>query len=70
MPTKIKKSGRPKIENPRSKQYRVRLTAEEFEKLEYLAIQNGRTMSDILRKGIEIQYENSEDVWDYGLSNK
>lgn len=49
------KRGRPKIENPRSMNYRLRLTQEEYDELEDLAERNGTTMSEILRNGIRLQ---------------
>lgn len=59
---KIKNSGRPKIENPKIKQYRLRLTEEDFQKLEYVASRKKEAMSDVLRKGVEIQYEILKDI--------
>ena len=46
------KRGRPKIENPRSMNYRLRLTQEEYDELEDLAERNGTTMQyqDEIRK--------------------
>ena len=44
--------GRPKIEEPKSRQYRLRLTEKEYEKLEYLAIRKKKTMADVLREGL------------------
>lgn len=46
--------GRPKLDNPRSKQYRLRLNDEEREKLEYLSERTGKTVSEILRFGVDL----------------
>lgn len=46
--------GRPKIKNPKNKQYRIRLTEEEYEKLKKLSIQEGVTMSELFRRTINI----------------
>lgn len=51
------KTGRPKLENARTKQYRLRLNDEEYEKLSYLSEKTGRSVSYILRFGVELQYE-------------
>lgn len=51
------KTGRPKLENARTRQYRLRLNDEEYEKLSYLSEKTGRSVSDILRFGVELQYE-------------
>ena len=51
------KTGRPKLENARTRQYRLRLNDEEHEKLSYLSEKTGRSVSDILRFGVELQYE-------------
>lgn len=51
------KTGRPKLENARTRQYRLRLNDEEYEKLSYLSEKTGKSVSDILRFGVELQYE-------------
>lgn len=51
------KTGRPKLENARTRQYRLRLNDEEYEKLSYLSEKTGNSVSDILRFGVELQYE-------------
>ena len=50
------KVGRPPKVDSRKRKYQLRMTQEEYEKLEYLSIQKGKTMSDILREGIEMIY--------------
>ena len=49
--------GRPKAENPKDLQYRLRLTKEEAEKLEYCCKVTGKTKADILREGLERIYQ-------------
>lgn len=51
------KTGRPKLENARTRQYRLRLNDEEYEKLSYLSEKTGNSVSDILRFGVELQNE-------------
>ena len=48
--------GRPKLENARRRQYRLRLNDEEFEKILYLMDTQNKKVSEILRHGIDIQY--------------
>ena len=50
----MNKKGRPPKNDSKNRQYRLRMTQEEYENLEKLAAQNGVTMSDILRTGIEL----------------
>lgn len=50
----MNKRGRPPKNDSKNRQYRLRMTQEEYENLEKLAAQNGVTMSDILRTGIEL----------------
>lgn len=52
----MKKRGRPS-ENPKHGQYRLRLSSKDIERLDYLVVQTGKTVADILRSGIEIQYK-------------
>lgn len=51
------KMGRPKVENPKALQYRIRLTEEEAQKLEYCSEKTGLTKADVLRKGLERVYQ-------------
>ena len=51
-----KKRGRPPTGESRTYQYRVRLSENEAELLEYLCDREGKTKADILRKGLAIQY--------------
>jgi predicted DNA-binding protein len=51
------KRGRHPIDNPKAIQYRIRLTQEEAEKLEYCCEATGRTKADILREGLERVYQ-------------
>lgn len=43
-------------ENPKNKTIKVRLDKNISEKLEFLAEKKEKTKADIIRKGIEIQY--------------
>lgn len=54
---KNEKRGRKPKTNPKNRQYRLRLNQEEYEKIEFLAIQKEMTMADILRKGVNMMYE-------------
>lgn len=48
------KMGRPKLENARTKQYRLRLNDEEYERLMDLSEKSGKSVSDILRFGVDL----------------
>ena len=50
-----KKMGRP-TESPRINQYRIRLTNEENEKLNYCSEETGKTKAEVLRMGLEKVY--------------
>lgn len=51
------KMGRPKLEHPKSTRFSVRLDDETVAKLDEVAKEKSVTRTDVLRKGIEIQYE-------------
>ena len=51
----IPRKGRPK-EDPRRNQYRIWLTDEEVEKLEFCNQTTRKSKADIIREGIEIVY--------------
>ena len=51
-----KKRGRPPIGEARTYGYRVRLTEDEAEILDYLSDKLGKSKAEILRKGLTIQY--------------
>lgn len=53
---------RPKSENPKVKQYRLRLTDEEYEKIKSIADFRGMTVSELLRKSVDF-YEKTKN-WD------
>lgn len=53
---KVGKIGRPPLKNARKRQYRIRLNDEEYEKILYLMDVQNTKISDILRKGVDIQY--------------
>ena len=50
------KMGRP-TEDPRRNQYRIRLTDEEVEKLEFCSQMTGKSKADIIREGIDTVYD-------------
>lgn len=50
------KRGRPVKEDAKRDGYRLRLNEEERDMLDILKIKTGRSISEILRKGIELQY--------------
>ena len=49
--------GRPKIDNPKDQQYKIRLTHAEKEKLETCARVTGKTKAAILLEGLELVYQ-------------
>ena len=51
-----KKRGRQASGESRAYQYRIRLSEDEAEMLEYLCDREGKTKADILRKGLMIKY--------------
>lgn len=48
------RTGRPKSENPKSRQFRMRLTEEEFSNLEQVAKQKSMTKTEVVMRGIEL----------------
>ena len=53
-------TGRPKSDNPRDMQYRLRLTSDEVKKLEYCCKVLGLTKAEVLRQGLEAMYEKAQ----------
>ncbi len=51
------KMGQKLTDNPKNKLIQVRMDKETVEKLDYLAKENGSNRSKVIRRGIEIQYE-------------
>ena len=51
-----KKRGRPSTGEARTYGYRVRLTEDEAEILDYLSDKLGKSKAEVLRKGLAIQY--------------
>lgn len=47
---------RPKSESPKNEQYRIRMTVEDKEILEYCCEKTGLTKAEVIRKGINIIY--------------
>lgn len=51
------RTGRPKSDNRKDTMLRVRMDKETVEKLDYLAEKHGSDRSKVIRRGIEIQYD-------------
>ena len=51
-----KKRGRPPTGESRIYQYRIRLSEDEAEMLEYLCDKEGKSKADIIRRGLSMQY--------------
>lgn len=49
-------AARPKGKDTKNNQYRLRMTDEELEKLEYCSKLTGLTKADVIRKGIDKVY--------------
>lgn len=49
--------GRPPVENPKELQYRLRMTKEDAQKLEYCCKATGKTKAEVLRDGLERVYQ-------------
>lgn len=49
--------GRPPSKDPKRNDTRIRLTDSEREKLDFCARQTGMTKADIIRKGIDLVYQ-------------
>lgn len=48
------RTGRPKSENPKTRQFRMRLTEEEFSNLEKVAEEKSMTKTEVVMRGIEL----------------
>lgn len=53
----VTKLGRPKSENPRKNNTRIRMTDDEVAMLEYCAKETGKTKTDVLMLGLKKVYE-------------
>ena len=51
------KSGQKLTDNPKDSVIRARVDSETVKKLDYLVKENGSNRSEVIRKGINIQYE-------------
>jgi len=51
---------RPKSENPKHNQYRLRMTDDEMEMLEQCCERTGMTKAEVIRRGIELVYKEGE----------
>lgn len=49
--------GRPPVKNPKKLQYRLRMTREDADKLEFCCKATGKTKADVLREGLERVYQ-------------
>lgn len=48
---------RPFSDNPKSEQYRLRMTEDDVKKLEYCCEKTGLSKAEVLRKGLEMVYQ-------------
>jgi len=55
------RTGRPKTDNPRSKEFSIRLTVEENAKLEKYASEHNLTKTQTMVKGIELLIEQEKN---------
>ena len=56
MTKEFKKKGRPRKEDARNYHHTLRLSSSDVEKIRYLETETGKSVSEILREGIKIQY--------------
>lgn len=56
-----KKMGRPVEGEPKTEQYRIRMTQSEMKKLDYCAKVTNMTKADVLRSGLEKVYREIND---------
>lgn len=54
------KMGRPKSNNPKNNLFGLKLTDEEAAKLREYASKHGMTITEMLQRGIELQYQMEE----------
>lgn len=54
-------SPRPPSDNPKAQQYRLRMTDDDVKKLEYCCENTGLSKADVLRKGLEMVYQEVVD---------
>lgn len=52
----MRNRGRPPKADSKTDQFRVRLDAEERAMMRHLSVESGMSMSEILRRGLRIQY--------------
>ena len=55
-------SPRPKSDDPRAEQYRLRMTQEELEKLNFCSEKLGLKKSEVIRAGLDIMYEKAKSI--------
>ncbi len=55
------KAGRPKLDDPKKNLVGLKLSSEEVNRLKAYALRNNMTVTEVLKKGIEIQYESEEN---------
>lgn len=51
------RTGRPKIENPKRNETRIRMTDDDLQKLEFCQKATGKTKAEIIRLGIDLIYQ-------------
>lgn len=50
------RTGRPKVDNPRKNQTKIRTTDEELKKIEFCAKKLGLSKTEVILKGIDLVY--------------
>ena len=48
------RTGRPKSENPKNKQFKIRMTEKQFKNLENVAKEKNMTKTEVVMRGIEL----------------
>lgn len=55
------RTGRPPTENPKDRGYRLRVSDEDLQMLDYCAEVLGLTKAEIIRQGIKLMYEKAQE---------
>ena len=55
------RTGRPPKDDSRDNQYRIRLSDEELQKLDFCCEKTGLSKADVIRKGIDKVYQEIQD---------
>jgi len=57
----VKVLGRPRKEDPKSKVVTMKMNNEELERLREYAEKHNMNVTEVIKKGLDLVYENSED---------